>query len=137
MNTTKPSLPYRILETAIALLMLVGFATTFIAAGCGVGPLGLLLVAGSFDAWGLEMITGWVGYGAIILSMFGPPSKMRRMWAGIGLAGLAASFCLFLRQAHGIDFTLITGSIFLASWTLRLLLFVLSFRRTSNSFKAT
>ena len=137
MNANKPPLLYRLLGTVIAVLMLVGFAITLIGAGCGVGPLGLLLVAGSLDAWGLEMVTGWLGYGATILSMFGPPSKMRRMWAGIGLAGLAASFCLFLRQAHGIDFTLITGSVFLASWTIRLLLFVLSFRGASISIKST
>lgn len=121
------------LGTVNAVLMLVGFAITLIGAGCGVGPLGLLLVAGSLDAWGLEMVTGWVGYGATILSMFGRPSKMRRGWAGIGLASLAASFCLFLRHAHGIDFTLITGSVFLAAWTVRLLQFVWSFRGTPIS----
>lgn len=80
-------------------IVLIGtFSLSVIAAGHGVGPIGLLPALGWNDEWLLQVIFGWVG---ILVLLLGCALRHRRLWVA-QLAGVlsALSWLLFLAKSE-------------------------------------
>jgi len=87
------------------------FACVLIGAGHGVGPIGLLMVVGSPEAWGLPMAAGWTGLAALALAAL---VAARSMYTALTLAGLGMvflSWCLFVAQSASVFASVVYFSI--------------------------
>ena len=103
------SVEQRILAGVAALGAVFSLAIVIIGAGHGAGPVGLLLVLGSFSAWGWPLVFGWSGVLLTVTALFFP-SRAAHVWLGIsGLLCLVVSWTLFFLATEVRSFTLVTS----------------------------
>lgn len=103
-----------------ALVLAVTYLGVMIFAGHGVGPVGLLLWAGSAPEYMLPMAAGWLGITALVLSVVLPP-RYRRAAAWISAALISVSWLAFLAVSEWKLATFATSIPLLAAlaWILR------------------
>jgi len=71
------------MDAAVAL----AFGCVLIGAGHGVGPIGLVMLAGSPEAWGFPTTVGWVGIALLAISVSFP---RRGLYLSLALVGLSS-----------------------------------------------
>lgn len=120
----KPPLILRVFGAIFTLLMLLSFGIPLIGAGHGIGPIRLLLVLGSMDAWGLEITLSWLGIAASLVSLFGGDLAVQLGLRTLGLALLVSAFVLFLQMSEARDMTLLTGGPFILCALIQLILLI-------------
>ena len=103
----------RVVASLTAIALVAAFAVVIVAAGHGVGPVGLLLVLGSFSAWGLHMVIGWVGVLLTLAALFCSRVRLHVGLAVGGLVFLAVAWVLFLTASEDPGLTLMTATPFL------------------------
>ncbi len=113
--------------------MLLGFCIPIMGAGHGIAPIGLLLVMGSFDAWGREMAVSWIVIAASLASWFGGGRTTRLTLRTLGLALLAVAFGLFIQISEAREMTLVTGSIFILCALILFIMLLFAFSGRSNT----
>ena len=89
----------------LPLLLLLTYAVALIAAGCGVGPIGLLLVEGNPHAWGAAQLLGWISIVVVIvipLVLFRHP-RGRTIGQLMAAGLLYVSWFIFVATAVGND----------------------------------
>ena len=104
----------RVIAIVVAVALVASFAIVMVAGGHGAGPVGLLLVLGSFSAWGLHMTLGWVGVLLTLAALFCSRTRSHIELAWNGLVGLAAAWLLFLTASEDRGFTFLFSLPFLA-----------------------
>ena len=108
----------RLIGLLIDLAVMGGSGTVMIAAGHGVGPVGLLMFLGQGD-WHFPMAVGWCG-GAVLLAL--PLVPNRWCYALVWLAGLstlAASLAIFISRSERRAFSILTAYLFAAAVAVR------------------
>ena len=109
----------RVVASMIAIALVLAFAVIIVAAGHGAGPVGMLLVLGSFSAWGLQITVGWFGVVLTLAALFFSRVRPHVELAASGLVFLAAAWVLFLTASEGPGLTLMTAAPFQALSTVR------------------
>ena len=96
-----------------ALIVVGAFLSALIAAGHGVGPIGLLLVLG-WDYWRGPVILGWA---AIVVLVVGSLTPGPRAWAItlVGAICTAMSWCAFAVHSEALPATIIYSLPYLLS----------------------
>jgi hypothetical protein len=99
----------KVMAVLVAVLLIGSFSIVIIGAGCGAGPVGLLLVMGSFSAWGLHMTLGWIGMVLTVAALFCSQAKLHIPLATAGLACVAVSWSEFFMASEVSGGTLVTS----------------------------
>ena len=97
----------------VAIILTASFAIVIVFAGHGVVPVGLLLVGGSFSAWGFPMTLGWGGVLLTLTALFCSQTRLHCLLAACGLACIVASWALFFGASEASGLTLVTSIPFL------------------------
>src|SRR5262245_57847436 len=79
--------------------VLLAFACVLIGAGHGVGPIGLLMIGGSIEAWGWPMAVGWVAVTLLALGALVSHREFYFPMIAMGLIALVVSWGLFISQS--------------------------------------
>lgn len=94
-----------ITRNVLAVLGILAFLKIILAAGHGIGPIGLLLFFGTMEAWGLPKILGWLGVAVICISLY--CSGRFNVWGNLGgnvlLLGSWAAFLGTADSSHRYD----------------------------------
>lgn len=99
--------------------LLAGFSAVLVAAGHGVGPVGMLMVMGDAAPWYFGMALGWPGWALILGSLAFSDGMTSRKWQAYGLALVVMSWCVFVSQTEDLSLTLITSVPFLVATVVR------------------
>lgn len=111
----------RVAASLAAVILVASFAIVIVGAGHGAGPIGLLLVLGSFSAWGFHMTLGWGGVLLTLAALFCSQTRSHVRFAAWGLACIAASWALFFGASEISGFTLVTSIPFLVFSLIRVI----------------
>ena len=121
MNVNKPQ---RLLGLAIDAGVMLAFGCVMIAAGHGTGPIGVLMFAGSADAWGTPMTIGWTGIALLAMSALVPPPWLYGCVVLTGLATIVVSWSLFVIESASLNFSLVFSIPFICALAGRLMYLV-------------
>jgi hypothetical protein len=110
----------RAVGLAIDLGVCAGFATVWVAAGHGAGPVGLLMVLGHADAWGLPMGLGWAAVATLAVLPLVPWRWPYLAAALAGLALLLASWFVFVARSQDAGLPMMTSVQFAGALVARL-----------------
>ena len=125
MDASEPREERRDRAATAALIVVLAYGLTIVAAGHGIVPVGLLLVWGPAQG-GLLMagaVLGWLGFAAFAAGFLLRADRRGRYAVLAGLALMAASLFPFMAFSDAPPVTLITGFPFVlaAVWLLRVL----------------
>ena len=135
--------------------MIAAFLATLVGGGHGAGLILGVLLGGDVESWWPQMLFGWLGIAASLISLLKLKEKTRRTMMGVGIVSLAVSFYLFgwrpsvadwglgevdwklvqIGRAAAFKFALfvaITGWPFVSLWVIRSIQLALAFRRAGN-----
>lgn len=70
----------------VTVLLVASFAIVLVGAGHGVGPVGLLLVSGSFSAWSFPITLAWGGVLLTLAALLCSRTSLHVAFAAAGLA---------------------------------------------------
>lgn len=91
---------YRLAGLALDAAIVCAYWVVGIAAGHGVGTIGYLMLNGSFGAWGLPMVLGWVAIGAFVAAVLIPKRWIYGLVLLLALALLGTSWGLFVSETE-------------------------------------
>lgn len=91
------------------------YGLVMVAAGHGVGQVGLLLVMGWLQVWGLAQLPGWIGIALLLRALFVQDTAYRPL-RGWGTSLLGGSLWLFALLSEAPVLTLTTAIPFHFAW---------------------
>jgi hypothetical protein len=118
------SKPKRLVGLAIDAAVALAFGCVLIGAGHGAGPIGLVMLAGSPEAWGFPTTVGWVGIALLAISVSFPRRGLYLSLTLVGLAMVVASWWLFISPSSSLEWSLVYSIPFLSVLAYRLYLIV-------------
>jgi hypothetical protein len=93
-------------------VVIAAFSNVWLAAGHGIGLIGLLMVTGSTAAWGLPRAIGWAGVLALMILPLMPWRLPYIVLTAIGLGGLTVSLLLFVSRSEAPGLALVSACVF-------------------------
>ena len=118
----------RLLGLAFDAVVVMTFGGVWISAGHAMAPLGLIMLLGTVDAWGLPMEVGWVAIGFLVIATILPWNRLYGSVVLAGLATLAGSWWIFVSQSGSIGYAWPLSIPFLATLVARVVYLVREFR---------
>ena len=113
------SVPQRLGALVLTVVLVAAFAWIIIPAGHGAGPIGYLMVLGTFSAWGLPLVFGWGGITLLLLAVFCSTASFHASLTIAGLVCIVISWSFFILASEMFRPTLLMSIPFLLLCILR------------------